>query len=128
MSSRPRLKLARPCLGCGRKTRNGSRCRRCEAALDAARQARQLYRLAYSSSEYQESRRVRLQLAGGRCEREVRGTRCPAPARETNHRIPLSEARSLAEAIALCDWRNLEAVCRDHNPRGGRPSRRRQRS
>lgn len=60
-----------------------------------------------------------MRQAGRRCERILpSGERCPAPAEETNHVIPLSTARSLEEALALCAPENLEAVCRRHHPRG----------
>ncbi|HXF72237.1 MAG TPA: hypothetical protein VNO79_06475 [Actinomycetota bacterium] len=45
------------------------------------------------------------------------GERCPAPAEETNHVVPLPAARGLEEALALCLPENLEAV-RRHHPRG----------
>jgi hypothetical protein len=79
------------------------------------------YRLAYSSAFYREQRSIRLRRAGYRCEAILaNGERCPATAMETHHVDPLSTARSLEEAIAMCNWRNLRAVCRPHNPRGRR--------
>ncbi len=115
---RIRRPLTRRCLRCGRRT-TASRCSECRAKLELERQSRQPYRAAYSSPEYRAARRITLQRAGGRCERILPdGSRCPRPAEETNHRIPLSAARSLEEALALCVEANLEAVCFDHNPRG----------
>lgn len=89
------------------------------APLEAARQARQLYRAAYASGEYRQARRVCLRRAGGRCVRILPdGRRCERPAIETNHLIPLSEASTAEEAIALCRPELLEAVCFIHHPRG----------
>ena len=87
--------------------------------MEAARDSDEWWRDAYRSPEYHEARKVTLERAGGRCERVTDGNRCPASAREANHIRPLSTARSMDEAITLCDPANLEAVCKDHNPRGG---------
>jgi hypothetical protein len=79
------------------------------------------YRQAYASAFYREQRRIRIRHAGYRCEAILAtGERCPATPVETHHVDQLSTARSLEEAIAMCDWRNLRAVCWPHNPRGGR--------
>ena len=115
-----RVRIGRPCLDCGQRTTNGSRCPRCAGPVELERQARQPYRLAYASPEYASARRIRLRRAGYRCERLLPdGTRCPAPAAETNHTIPLSSSRTYEEAIALCRWDLLEGVCFEHHPRGG---------
>jgi hypothetical protein len=115
----------RPCLDCGRTIRGGkgSRCRDCARKAEATRQSRQPYRAAYDSPEYRSAREVRMRAAGGRCE-WIRpdGSRCPDPAVETHHTIPLSTARSYDEAIALCVPELLRATCFIHNPRGDRVS------
>lgn len=116
---RRRLRIPRPCLDCGRKTRNGTRCVPCSGPVEAARQARQPYRVVYRSRVYRRNRAIAIRKAGGRCVRVVDGERCIYPAQETNHRIPLSTARSLEEALALCSESNLEPVCWRHNPRLG---------
>lgn len=114
-----RVRIGRPCIDCGVSTTNGSRCPRCAGPVEAERQSRQPYRAAYASPEYASARRIRLRRAGYRCERILPdGRRCPKPAEECNHTIPLSSARSLDEAIALCRWELLEAVCFPHHPRG----------
>ena len=118
MPTTRRLKLPRPCIECGRKTRNGTRCTACAPIKERQRQARQWYRFAYRTPTYRTNRAIAIRRAGGRCVREVDGERCRYPAQETDHRIPLSTARSPDEAIALCDWRNLDPVCWRHNPRG----------
>ncbi len=119
MERRP-VRILRPCIDCGRPTA-GSRCPKHAAERERERQARQPYRRAYESSIYRENRRIRLKRAGNRCERIVDdGRRCPNAASETHHVIPLSAAKSYEEALALCDWRNLRAVCWRHNPRGQR--------
>lgn len=69
--------------------------------------------------EYHAARKVTLERAGGRCERVIDRVRCSVLARKTNHIVPLSTARSMDEALALCLPGNLEAVCLRHNPRGG---------
>ncbi|HXF73707.1 MAG TPA: hypothetical protein VNO79_13995, partial [Actinomycetota bacterium] len=84
--------ILRPCIVCGRPSR-GSRCPSHAREFEAARQARQPYRAAYLSERYRTARRIRLELAGWRCERILpSGERCPRRAEETHHRIPLSEA------------------------------------
>ncbi len=116
-----RVRIGRPCLDCGRRTTNGSRCERCAGPVELERQSRQVYRAAYGSPEYASARRIRLRRAGYRCERILPdGTRCTASAEETNHTIPLSSARTYEEAIAFCRWELLEAVCVPHHPRGPR--------
>ena len=113
-----RREIRRPCLDCGRPSR-GSRCPEHAAEHERERQARQPYRAAYRSDVYRENRRIRLARAGYRCERVLPdGSRCTHAAVETHHVIPLSTARSYGEALRLCDWRNLEALCRTHHPRG----------
>jgi hypothetical protein len=77
------------------------------------------WRQVRSSAFYRANRRIRIRKAGGQCERVIDDVRCPAPATEANHTIPLATARSLAEAIELSRWELLEAVCPSHNPRGG---------
>jgi hypothetical protein len=112
--------ILRPCIICGTPSR-GTRCPRHARLAEASRQGRQPYRAAYASPEYRRARSERLEFAGGRCEAVLPdGTRCPRPARETHHVVPLSVARDVAEALALCRVENLRAVCRVHNPRGGR--------
>jgi hypothetical protein len=87
--------------------------------VQAELQARQPYRFAYQSAIYRGNRRRALKRAGGRCERMIGDLRCPMPATEVNHRVPLSAAgRDRVAALALCELANLEAVCHDHNPRG----------
>lgn len=114
----PRRRILRPCAKCGRRTQ-GTYCSRCAPLIESRRQSRQPYRAAYFSAEYQEARRARLDAAGGRCEAVLAGgERCPLPAQETHHVVPLSTATSLAEAIALCCVENLRAACWHHNPRG----------
>lgn len=116
-----RVLIGRPCHDCGRKIRGrGRRCSRCGPRHEARRQARQPYRQAYFSPEYRAARAQRMKLAGGRCEAIVGRARCRRPAEETHHVIPLSQAASLEEAIALCTVENLRAACFRHNPRGGR--------
>lgn len=107
--------IPKPCLRCRRPTDGGSYCSRCEPRV---RRAAQPYRRAYSSSIYQANRAIRMKRARGRCEAVVDGARCENAASETHHVIPLSQARSYEEALALCDWPNLRAVCWRHNPRG----------
>jgi hypothetical protein len=110
--------ILRPCIKCGRPSPN-SRCRRHTEEKELERQARQPYRAAYFSPEYRVARAARIRAAGGRCEAiDELGARCPLPAQETDHIMPLSTARSLGEAIALCVVTNLRAVCVEHNPRG----------
>jgi hypothetical protein len=113
-----RRRIRRPCIVCGAST-IGSRCPRHAIDVERARQARQPYRAAYFTPFYRRERAAVLKRSGGQCERvEAGGIRCTNPALETGHRVPLSTARSLQEAIALCDRGNLEAVCWRHNPRG----------
>jgi hypothetical protein len=104
-------RIGRRCLNrrCARTTYSGSYCPEHAAS---SRLERQPYAAAYWTPEYHAARRARLELAGYRCET------CGAPAEETHHVIPLSSARTLAEAVALCTVENLRAVCFDHNPRG----------
>jgi hypothetical protein len=114
-----RRRIRRPCIVCGRSTDRGSRCPRHALDAERQRQARQPYRFAYFTPVYRRERAAALERSGGRCERiREDGTRCPLPALETNHRVPLSSARSRDEALALCDRSNLEATCWRHNPRG----------
>ncbi len=114
-----RRTIARPCIECGRPT-TGSRCRLHAVPIERARQARQVYRAAYLSVEYRTARGRRLRQAGWRCERILpSGARCGRPAGETHHTVPLSEARDYEEALAFCRVELLEAVCSEHNPRGG---------
>lgn len=106
------------CATCGRRSIR-ERCPRCETAYERRRQASQPYRRAYSSPEYRVARKVIRQRSGGRCEAILPGgRRCSERATEAGHRIPLSTARSYAEAVALCRPELLEDVCRAHNPRG----------
>lgn len=115
--------LGRICSGCGGTSYAGPRCERCAAPVEARRRAAQPYRAAYYSSQYRAARRARLKAAGGQCEALLEhGVRCTGLAQEAHHVIPLSTARSYAEAIALCAISNLRAVCWRHNPRGGRPA------
>jgi len=113
-------RIGRPCIECGRPTL-GSRCEQHAAEVELERQARQPYRAAYFSGEYEAARAAAFRRAGGRCEaRWPNGSRCRAPAEEAHHLVALSTASSYEEAIALCDEANLLAVCFRHNPRGGR--------
>lgn len=119
MKTARRRRIGRPCVGCGRPTTSGSRCSQCAEPIEAARQARQIYRTAYASPEYRTARRAAMRRAGGRCVRILPGgERCPNQAQETNHLIPLSAAATVEDAIALCVAENLEAVCWIHHPRG----------
>lgn len=119
MKTARRRRIGRPCVDCGRPTASGSRCPSCAEPVEAARQARQIYRAAYASPEYRTARRQAMRAAGGRCVRILpTGERCPARAQETNHRIPLSTAQTVEEAIALCRAELLEPVCFPHHPRG----------
>lgn len=104
-----RRRIGRRCLRCSTTVYRGSYCAAHELPN---RLERQPYAAAYWSPEYRAARKARLELAGYRCEV------CGAPAEETHHVIPLSNARSLREAIQLCTIENLRAVCFDHNPRG----------
>jgi hypothetical protein len=115
--------IRRPCQACGIPT-TGVRCSLCQGKAEAARQARQPYRAAYESPEYRKSRIAARRRSGGRCEAvDAAGARCPSPATEAHHTVPLSTARSLDEAIALCRPELLRDVCHRHNPRGpGRPA------
>lgn len=110
--------IRRPCIRCGAPT-DRSYCPQHELDAEAERDVQEWWREAYRSPEYHEARKVVLEAARGRCVRQVDGLRCTAPARETNHIVPLSTARSMDEALVLCAPANLEAVCRNHNPRGG---------
>lgn len=113
-----RRRIGRPCVDCGRAT-TGTRCDRCAAPVERARQERQLYRVAYASPQYRSARKICLRRADGQCVRILStGERCTRPATETNHLIPLSEAATVGEAIALCRVDLLEAVCFVHHPRG----------
>lgn len=113
-----RRRLQKPCLDCGALSPN-TRCPRHTAIHEATRIVRQPYRAAYFTPFYREQRLIALLRAGWRCERVTDDERCPRAASETNHIVPLSTARSYDAAIALCIATNLEAVCFDHNPRGG---------
>lgn len=104
--------IGRRCLRCSRIVHGRSYC--VEHAAEE-RAIRQPYAAAYQSREYRRARRTRFELAGGRCE----SVGCGQPASEAHHLIPLSRARSYAEAVALCTVENLRAVCFSHNPRGG---------
>lgn len=107
-------RLRKPCIKCGRPTTHRSGyCHEHEAPERADRQP---YAVAYHSAVYRRNRKRRLKIAGGKCEL------CGAPAVEVDHIIPLSVARSGAEALALCELENLRAVCFAHNPRGSRPN------
>ena len=106
--------IPKPCIRCGRPSA-GSYCSPHEEQIRAASMP---YRRAYNSAIYRENRRIRMDHAKDRCEAMVGEARCPAAAAETHHVIPLSSARTYEEALALCDWRNLRAVCWPHNPRG----------
>jgi hypothetical protein len=110
----------RPCIDCGRRIAKGSRCPVCEAPRERQRQERQPYRAAYGSPEYRQAKKEAARRSGGQCEAFVALHRCPRPATEFHHVIPLSRAQSLAGAIALCRADNLAHVCQPHNPRGGR--------
>lgn len=114
------MPIPKPCVDCGRRTIGGSRCGRCAPRAEVRRQLRQPYRIAYFSPEYRRARARRLRRAGGRCEAILSdGTRCLKIAQETHHLTPLSTARSLRQALALCTEANLRAVCVQHNPRLG---------
>lgn len=112
--------VTRVCIDCGvRIARSRSRCAKCQRPVEAALQGRQFYRAAYSSAIYRSARRAVFRRSGGQCERILHSRRrCTAPCSEANHIKPLSSARDMIEALALCDASNLEAVCHEHNPRG----------
>lgn len=110
-----RRRILKPCIDCGALS-PASRCARHTADREARRPS---YRGVYATSVYRGNRRAALHAAGGVCERVTSAGRCPEPATEVNHRTPLATARTYEEALHLCGLWNLEAVCRDHNPRGG---------
>lgn len=98
------------CIDCGARIASGSRCATHDLNISAV----------YGSALYRSNRAIRMQYAGGRCERILPNDgRCPEDATEAHHTVPLATARSIEEALELSDWRLLEAVCSDHNPRGG---------
>lgn len=109
----------RTCLDCGAEIDGGTRCGACARDRDHRRDDAEPWRQAYSSAVYRENRQAVIAAAGGRCTRILPNGRCWIEATETNHIVPLSTARSFAEAIRLCAMENLEAVCTTHNPRGG---------
>lgn len=124
MSSR-RVRIGKPCVRCGRRTEGASFCPVHAAELTEERLRRQTYRAAYASPEYRRARRAVFRRAGGRCEHvDGYGFRCVDPPVEAHHRVPLSIAETIEEAVALCTADNLEAVCYRHNPRGSRPKSR----
>jgi hypothetical protein len=106
------VKIGRRCLRCGQTAYGESYCPGCRELVRAERQP---YAAAYQSPQYRAARRERIRISGGVC--EVGG--CYAAVDETHHVVPLSRARTLSAAIALCTVENLRAVCFEHNPRGG---------
>jgi hypothetical protein len=115
--------IPRPCLGCGRPTRRGSRCARCAGEEERSRTSRQPYRAAYNSREYARARARRRRIAEDRCEAILPDrSRCEHVGQEAHHLVPLASARNYAEAVALCTVENLRWVCWRHNPRGRRDS------
>lgn len=108
--------MNRPCIACGRST-SGSYCRTCDAGRLALTQP---YREAYTDRSYRVARRAAFARANGRCEHVANGRRCEQPPTEAHHVVPLSSAPTLAAALELNRPDNLAAVCRGHNPRGGR--------
>src|SRR5438552_1345041 len=109
-----RRRIGKPCIDCGRTTSGGSRCPKHEEEHETERQARQWYRAVYESPEYRRARAARKRMAGGQCEAIVElgppngaQARCPAPGVEAHHLYPLSTARTLEEALALCTVEKL---------------------
>lgn len=126
---RKAARIYRPCLDCG--TIVESPARRCiphARKHEAARQARQPYRLAYRSEEYQAARREAKARARGQCEAMLGdGSRCPARGTEAHHLDALSASSSIQDAIGRSSADRLAWVCRRHNPRGPQSSGKRRR-
>lgn len=112
--------IRRVCIDCGRLTNGTTRCPTHARDHEQRRQARQWYRIAYTSPDYRRARNHVRRRAKGRCEAILdTGERCPQPGTEAHHDTPLSTARTLAEALAIAaDTDRLFWVCAPHNPRG----------
>lgn len=99
-------RLARPCLDCGRSTRNPSRCNQCAPAVKARTAAR-----GYDGA-WREVRTLVLQRDRYRC------AWCGDRADTADHVVPL------AHGGARLDPANLVAACRSCNSRRGATTRR----
>lgn len=108
---------AKPCLGCGRNTTNGSRCPECQGKLEkrmaATPQARERKRAhtkasneKYGNPVYKANRKACLERDGNRC--VVCGTENALTA---HHRIPIWDGgtHALSNLITLCNLHNQQA-------------------